>query len=53
MTDELISPIPLETPRPAVSDEVAVERRRHSARTRFAVAFLISLLAGLAIGVPW
>ena len=50
MTDELISPIPLETPRPAVSDEVAVERRRHSARTRFAVAFLISLLAGLAIG---
>ena len=51
MTDELISPIPLETPKPAVSDEViAIERPRHRARTRFAVAFLISVLAGLAIG---
>jgi vancomycin resistance protein YoaR len=50
MTDELIAPIPLETPKPAVSDEVALERPRHSARTRFAVAFLISLLAGVAIG---
>jgi len=51
MTDELISPIPLETPKPAVSDEViALERPRHRARTRFAVAFLISVLAGLAMG---
>jgi vancomycin resistance protein YoaR len=50
MTDELIAPIPLETPKPAVSDEVALEPPRHRARTRFAVAFLISLIAGLAIG---
>ena len=50
MTDELIAPIPLETPRPAVSDEVALERPRRRARTRFAVAFLISLISGLAIG---
>ena len=50
MTDELIAPIPLETPKPAVSDEVVVERPRHRARTRFAVAFMVSLIAGLAIG---
>ena len=51
MTDELIAPIPLETPKPAVShDDVVVQRPRHRARTRFAVAVLISLIVGLAIG---
>ena len=55
MTDELISPIPLETPKPIPADAIdsdapAIERPGHRARTRFFVAFLISLLAGLAVG---
>ena len=55
MTDELIGPIPLETPKPVPADAIdsdapAIERPRHRARTRFFVAFLISLLAGLAVG---
>ena len=55
MTDELIGPIPLETPKPVPADAIdsdapAIERPRHRARTRFFVAFLISLLAGLALG---
>jgi vancomycin resistance protein YoaR len=49
MTD-VTAPIPLETPKPAVSDDVVLERPRHRTRTRFAVAFMISLIAGLAIG---
>src|SRR5262245_61774153 len=57
MTDELLSPLagaptPPETAERTITDDPAtvVERPRHRAKTRFAVAFLVSLLVGLAAG---
>ena len=49
MSDQLSSPLAVDGPR-SEADSPAFGRPRRRARTRFAVAFLISLIAGLAIG---
>ena len=56
MTDELTSPLAgvpadaAERPMPAADADTAVGRPRHKPWARFFVAFLISLLIGLAVG---